>query len=91
MTVHKHVMVLDGSFYFCEGCLAVVEMVPSLKRIPGGTKVIASARVRDYGIGGFGLDEMIGLSRLWLACLMNQATGQPAASCGGLPVGGAPH
>jgi hypothetical protein len=87
MTVHKHVMVLDGSFYFCEGCLAVVEMVPSLKRIPGGTKVIASARVRDYGIGGFGLDEMVGLSRLWLACFLNQVGGLPATSSGGVPSG----
>jgi hypothetical protein len=87
MTVHKHVMVLDGSFYFCEGCLAVVEMVPSLKRIPGGTTLTASARVRDYGDGGFHLDEMVGLCRLWLTCLMNQATGLPATSSGGVPSG----
>jgi hypothetical protein len=90
MTVHKHTMILDGSFYFCEGCSALVEMVPSFKRVSQGARITASARVRNDGIGGFGFDEMVGLGRLWLACFMNQVGGQPATSCGGVP-SGVPH
>jgi hypothetical protein len=80
MKVHKHTMVLDGSFYFCSGCLALVEMVPSVKRAPGGSTLTASARVRDYGDGGFHLDEMVGLCRLWLTCFMNGVKAHAAAS-----------
>lgn len=66
---HKHVMVLqhgDGarSWFYCEGCPAVVDIV---QRVDGG-QVHCSARVRHQGDGGFEVEELIGLGRLWLSC-----------------------
>jgi hypothetical protein len=66
MTVHKHVLVVDGNWFSCEGCTARLEVVPLVERSPGGSRVTASARVRNAGRGGFTLDEMSDVCRFWL-------------------------
>ncbi len=66
MTVHKHVMGLYGSWFCCEVCTARVEVLSRVEQVSQGARVVASARVRDAGCGGFTVDELGGLARLWL-------------------------
>jgi hypothetical protein len=66
MTVHKHVLVVDGNWFSCEGCTARLEVVPLVERSPGGSVVTSSARVRDAGQGGFTVEEMSDVCRFWL-------------------------
>jgi hypothetical protein len=68
---HKHVMVLDGNWFICEGCPARVEVVPRIKPCLEGARVVASVRVRNAGRGGFTLDEIVGLARLWHTVFQN--------------------
>jgi hypothetical protein len=75
MTVHKHVMVLDGSFFACEVCSACVEVVSRVEQVLQGVRVVASVRVRDPGCGGFTRDELGGLSRLWLRIFQHYVDG----------------
>ncbi len=76
MAKHKHVMRLDhagddGRWWFCcEACPAEVEIVPSFPRL---NTVNSSARVRNEGIGGFSVDELMALSRLWLEGFVSYA------------------
>ncbi len=73
--VHKHIFVLDrlgfgaGArwMYGCEGCAARAEVVPLLRRLSATeTQVTASVRVRADGFGGFSVEELSTLGRLWL-------------------------
>jgi hypothetical protein len=73
MTVHKHVLVINGNWFSCEGCTARLEVVPLIERAPGGARVTASARVRNGGRGGFTLDEMNEVCRFWLGRFRTQA------------------
>jgi hypothetical protein len=66
MTVHNHNLVLDGSWFTCEGCTACVEVVPRFESSPEGVKVTVSVRVRNTGWGGFNHNEMGRLARFWL-------------------------
>jgi hypothetical protein len=79
---HKHTMVLDGNWFTCEGCPARVEVVPRIKPCSEGARVVASARVRNAGRGGFTLNEMVGLSRLWHTVFQNFVDADVAARPG---------
>jgi hypothetical protein len=67
MTVHKHVLLVDGNWFSCEGCTARLEVVPRVEPSSGGSVVTASARVRNSGRGGFTVDEMNEVCQFWLA------------------------
>lgn len=68
---HKHVMVYGPvagqSWFWCELCPASVEIVPMMRPSAEGTKLIASARVRNAGACGFDWEELLTLARLWHA------------------------